>query len=485
MPLLYGEGGIKAFRRMQEEFIKVNVDQSFLAWLLYPKAGESSTSDGNLLAGHPNDFRECNGISLASDDVAPFSLNNKGLQISLPLLENRGVDARRSSKYFAILACHPDGQPDFRICIPLHALEKTVRTFAFLPSNKHRSVSNHRFGAAPLTDCWILRMPKPSTPMVLWLDELPVSLVPQKPKVFYLDTSASTWICLSKPEESELSPIRVPRQREKNSYAVLFQPRSPFSAMMSSEYENTQCLKVLIRLDVSSYSVKIGIQLFYVIRDGDLSDLNTLPSTPTDEIWSNSCSQIVSIPIRESETISASFSWKRIVNDDALCLRVDLAAPDKYRVRQVYASLNSAFELLFPTDLYVHLVYGTISIWGLSLTKQLDVHLICIAAQVLYLVFKNAELTKPMISHYWKLCYHIPLILGVLLSSQVYLDDCKDMASNRYGLATMFGMACALTVYLARDIAQVTGYVPKGWFRSIEEDDEQGKISVLRIRKDQ
>ncbi|KAI4919175.1 hypothetical protein J4E85_009432 [Alternaria conjuncta] len=208
MPLLYGEGGVKAFRRLQEEYLKVHPDQSFLAWLL-PSGDEEprTTSDGNLLAGHPDDFRKCKRISLASDDAAPFTLNNKGLQIRLPLYQNRSVDAKRSPEYFAVLACYSDAQPEYRIRMPLCAVERSAETLSFLPSSQHHPVSTDEFDNARLTNCFILRTPPPLTPRLLSVNGLS-ELISWKPKIVYLNPSTGTWDCLSKPGDLDPSILR-------------------------------------------------------------------------------------------------------------------------------------------------------------------------------------------------------------------------------------------------------------------------------------
>ncbi|KAI4699054.1 hypothetical protein J4E81_004945 [Alternaria sp. BMP 2799] len=185
MPLLYGEGDVKAFRRLQEEYLKIHPDQSFLAWLLPPGDGGPRASDGDLLASLPKDFGRCNGISLASDDATPFTLNNKGLQIRLPLFQNKIVDVRRSPKYFAILACHSDAQPEYRVRIPLHAVERSAKTFAFLPGHEHHPVSADEFEDARLTECFILRTPPPLTPRLLSVNDLP-KLISWKPKIIWI-----------------------------------------------------------------------------------------------------------------------------------------------------------------------------------------------------------------------------------------------------------------------------------------------------------
>jgi hypothetical protein len=57
MPLLYGEG-LKAFKRLQEEIIRVSSDQSILAWAALP---EPNSYDGvadyiPYLSSHPRQF---------------------------------------------------------------------------------------------------------------------------------------------------------------------------------------------------------------------------------------------------------------------------------------------------------------------------------------------------------------------------------------------------------------------------------------------
>lgn len=84
MPLLYGEGGGKAFIRLQEEIIKYSDDQSLFVWIdptlladhysgLLANSPKCFTNSGNYLS-----YREW-------ESSAPFSISNKGLRIELPL----------------------------------------------------------------------------------------------------------------------------------------------------------------------------------------------------------------------------------------------------------------------------------------------------------------------------------------------------------------------------------------------------------------
>lgn len=487
MPLLYGEGGIKAFRRLQEEYLKVNPDHSFLAWHLYPVDGGPSISEDTFLAGHPKDFRYCNEILLASDEVAPFSLtnNNKGLTIRLPLFEHRRVsmDARRRSDYFAVLACIGN-DPGYRLIIHLRAVDKSAQTFVFLPSDHQRVISAGILGTAHLTDCFILRNPKPLTPRVLKVNNLFASMISWKAKIIYFDTSTSTWICLGTPGDMDSQLIQVPDQPEGASYGVLLHPPPPSFVDTSSESESTPCLKVLIRVDIgfeSRYNVDVHIQLFYDVRNEISTDLDSIPQRPASGTWSNSCSQIVSMPTEESEAITTSASWERRLTHDELLLHVNsVVVDDEYRVRELYARWETCIRLLFPTDLYVHLVYGTIFIWGQSMTKRLDTHLVYIAAGVFFFVFKIAQRTRELTPRYWD--YRIPLILGMLLSSGVYFDDYNKEVSARHKVAVHFAAACMLTIWAVRDLAELAGYIPREWAPSVGEV-RRGKTFVSSIKK--
>ena len=81
MPLLYGEGP-KAFRRLQEEIIKVSDDHSILAF-------DTDVSEGTLFASHPSVFRRGRRIhpNFAHTLTAPFSMTNAGLSITTPLVQ--------------------------------------------------------------------------------------------------------------------------------------------------------------------------------------------------------------------------------------------------------------------------------------------------------------------------------------------------------------------------------------------------------------
>lgn len=81
MPLLYGEGQ-KAFRRLQEEILKVSDDHSILAF-------DTDLSEGTLFAHHPSVFTRGRRIhpNFAHKLTAPFSMTNAGLSMTTPLIQ--------------------------------------------------------------------------------------------------------------------------------------------------------------------------------------------------------------------------------------------------------------------------------------------------------------------------------------------------------------------------------------------------------------
>ena len=125
MPIIYGEGLEKAFKRLQLEIIQKSPDQSIFAW----KA--QSEGEGGLLASSPRDFENCTfvvGSSFisASSGFHPFSMTNIGLHIRFHLTEEMDVDY--GTVCVASLTCWTPKKPDEprqRVQLYLKRLEKT------------------------------------------------------------------------------------------------------------------------------------------------------------------------------------------------------------------------------------------------------------------------------------------------------------------------------------------------------------------------
>ncbi|KAK7446252.1 hypothetical protein VKT23_014457 [Stygiomarasmius scandens] len=87
MPPIYGEGGAKAFMRLQQEIIKISDDRSIFAWV--SESNPVGTSDvRGLLARSPKEFRTSGEVAMFKTDIedkSSFSFANNGLRIHLPI----------------------------------------------------------------------------------------------------------------------------------------------------------------------------------------------------------------------------------------------------------------------------------------------------------------------------------------------------------------------------------------------------------------
>jgi hypothetical protein len=95
MPLLYGEGPTKAFRRLQEEIIKETNDTTLFTWT--PLHEQQATR--GIFARSPEEYHLCRGIfqtSFADNDI--FTFTNQGLQINTRLIEHSHQDRGGSSE---------------------------------------------------------------------------------------------------------------------------------------------------------------------------------------------------------------------------------------------------------------------------------------------------------------------------------------------------------------------------------------------------
>jgi hypothetical protein len=110
LPPLYGEGAIKAFRRLQEDIIMRSTDMSILAWSPSPEdvfldfhpiiKANFPTSDireklksiltnvpRRVIANSPRWFAGCGSIAKMKSDVEPFRMTNKGLRMKIKVLQ--------------------------------------------------------------------------------------------------------------------------------------------------------------------------------------------------------------------------------------------------------------------------------------------------------------------------------------------------------------------------------------------------------------
>ena len=188
MPLLYGEGGVKAFRRLQEEIIKQTDDHSIFYWR---DADADRSAFRGLLARSPADFNDSDIQGFWGDpglytrekqDTHPtsthdktFGMTNRGLRISLAIVssgnewEERvmpgddeavailecGIRPRR--KYYIILARLSDDGHYARV--DAHILPSVINLSSLSPSQylvrdifvRQEPVVHHRYMSSRMT----------------------------------------------------------------------------------------------------------------------------------------------------------------------------------------------------------------------------------------------------------------------------------------------------------------------------------------------
>ncbi|THU95470.1 HET-domain-containing protein [Dendrothele bispora CBS 962.96] len=90
MPPIYGEGGERAFSRLQHEIIKQSNDRSIFAWIASPSDSPEKSSNRGLFARSPYEFRASGEVTTSDSMVigrlSSYTLTNDGLRIHLPLI---------------------------------------------------------------------------------------------------------------------------------------------------------------------------------------------------------------------------------------------------------------------------------------------------------------------------------------------------------------------------------------------------------------
>jgi hypothetical protein len=90
MPVLYGEGASKAFRRLQNEIMQTSFDQTIVAW-------RAKSESSGLLATSPADFRNTPQLGLWFPwNLSPLVMTSVGLSARLRIIE--GTEDRVGSR---------------------------------------------------------------------------------------------------------------------------------------------------------------------------------------------------------------------------------------------------------------------------------------------------------------------------------------------------------------------------------------------------
>jgi hypothetical protein len=119
MPVLYGEGGAGAFRRLQLAMMQTSFDQTLFAWRRAPVSSfhefDGSDKQSGLLARSPADFHSTPLLAMWQLSLLlPFSMTNTGLSIKLSILElDTGSKAGETPKEDGIVLA--DLQCDIRV----------------------------------------------------------------------------------------------------------------------------------------------------------------------------------------------------------------------------------------------------------------------------------------------------------------------------------------------------------------------------------
>ncbi|KAL9601260.1 MAG: hypothetical protein Q9219_002665 [cf. Caloplaca sp. 3 TL-2023] len=119
MPLLYGEGKERAFRRLQEEIMRYSDDHSLFAW----KSAVARPGGSGLLSESPANFQGTGEYAHNPNrhNNRPFQMTNKGIQIDLYLQLYQGVyvaalDCRHGQNHYLgiFLECLSDATQQYR-----------------------------------------------------------------------------------------------------------------------------------------------------------------------------------------------------------------------------------------------------------------------------------------------------------------------------------------------------------------------------------
>ncbi|KAI0141121.1 HET-domain-containing protein [Hypoxylon sp. NC0597] len=102
MPVLYGEGAINAFKRLQREIMQSSFDMTIFAW-------RGNYESSGLLARSPADFADIPSLRLwAPMSLSSFSMMNIGLSIRLNVIDEKTFFGQEHQVTSHRLLEHPD-----------------------------------------------------------------------------------------------------------------------------------------------------------------------------------------------------------------------------------------------------------------------------------------------------------------------------------------------------------------------------------------
>jgi hypothetical protein len=102
MPLLYGEGQLRAYGRLQEEIMRRTEDHSMFAWSGAGIGTDFRNDIVGFLAPHPSAFKDNKAeLHELPRDVEPLSITGRGIRAQLPLVPQDD----EGKNYLAVIGC--------------------------------------------------------------------------------------------------------------------------------------------------------------------------------------------------------------------------------------------------------------------------------------------------------------------------------------------------------------------------------------------
>ena len=422
MPFLYGEGGPKAFERLQEEIIKRNLDQSFLVQMGFPDPFVDR-NDIPLFAQSPSCFQGCENVFTTSETVAPFSLNNQGLQLRTPIFQIPG----ERNRYIAVLACVQGIGSTQRLGLPLRAIERTGTTLVRETTAELCTVSEAALWTASTRNYCILRQVPIAVPRLLSIRVIQDWEVIYRAETLYQEDSKDQirgWQRL----EAGRDAIKIPPPDGLNlkspCYGVVFtnpytykprdeRRRQPWPASPSSKPGRGVC-KILVRVDLdatSRYSATVSVHHFW---DEDWIHCHDLGIVPNCTVFHITPAKMKTLDLSGDKwfkKLIASISWKRNAGQDVLRLDIKIIDSTIYgRIKAIFPSFECPPA---TTDILLYLAALTYTAMVIHHFTQLEIfHVVAFLARLgLTLIscssFRKMDVGPPGIwgTAKWALCF--------------------------------------------------------------------------------
>ncbi|CAO2649918.1 Nn.00g012100.m01.CDS01 [Neocucurbitaria sp. VM-36] len=394
MPLLYGEGGVKAFKRLQQEIIKDSLDLTFLVGSRIDAEGghvepatrwqvddimQISTDDTRksrsqealrtaegveeadigLLATNPSWFVNCGSISTTGEHNSSFVINNQGLQIKLRIVQPNA----NSEHCIAVLPCTADDRQRRNgtnlIGIPVRRIYRHERIFIRM-AGPSRSISPAFYRNTHPSDCCILSI-VPEKRRFLEI----VNKTNNKIMTYHFNEQSHCWAHQVNPDSIELYH---PTKYHMKTYGVtLTEPfcPDPFTKYFTDNFDQQDQSRdsiCLIRIDfdseVSPYAASIGIESLRTKRAHNTklsgnSVIESILEIPPKG-FNKATREVMTIRKAQSIALSADIHWKQDSVVDTLVLQIQIVNTSPTRKDEEYLAVVTVMGLLMCIIVSVH-----------------------------------------------------------------------------------------------------------------------------------